>query len=335
MTQFPQRQLGTGGPLVGAVGLGCMGMSQAYGSRDDAESVATLHRAVDLGVTLLDTADVYGAGDNERLLSGVLASRRSEVVLATKFGLVPAGGQSGSHVPEGVDGRPEHVGEAVRASLTRLGVDHIDLYYLHRVDPQVPVEETFGAMAELVREGHVGHLGISEAGPDALRRAHAVHPIAALQSEWSLFTRDVETGVVPVCRELGITLVPFAPLGRGMLTGQVTSTQRLPEGDMRHGLPRFAAENLDANLALVAEIEDVAQAHGATAGQVALAWLLAQGADVVPIPGTKRRSYLEENAGAAAVELSGDDVGRLDALRPAGARYAPGSFMARLVERQG
>ena len=329
MTQLPQRQLGTGGPLVGAVGLGCMGMSQAYGSRDDAESVATLHRAIDLGVTLLDTADVYGAGDNERLLSGVLASRRSEVVLATKFGLVPA---EGSSVPGGVDGSPEHVREAVHASLERLGVDHIDLYYLHRVDPDVPVEETFGAMAELVGEGLVGRLGISEADAGALRRAHAVHPVSALQSEWSLFTRDIEADVLPACRELGITVVPFAPLGRGMLTGQVTSTANLPENDMRRGLPRFDADNLDANLALVGEIRAIAESHDATAGQVALAWLLAQGADVVPIPGTKRRAYLEENAGSTRLELTDDDLRRLDALRPAGARYAPGSFMARMVE---
>lgn len=330
LAELPQRQLGTGGPLVGAVGLGCMGMSQAYGSPDDAESIATLNRAIDIGVSLLDTADVYGSGDNERLLSGVLASRRSEVVLATKHGLVPA---SGSHTPGGVDGRPEHVREAVHASLTRLGVDHIDLYYLHRVDPEVPVEETFGAMAELVGEGLVGHLGISEAGVGNLRRAHAVHPIAALQSEWSLFTRDIETDVLPVCRELGISVVPFSPLGRGMLTGQVTTTANLPEGDMRRGMPRFAAENLEANLSLVGEIRAVAQARGATAGQVALAWLLAQGADVVPIPGTKRRTYLEENVGSALVELDDDDLARLDGLRPAGARYPEGSFMARLVDR--
>ena len=329
-TQLPQRQLGTGGPLVGAVGLGCMGMSQGYGSPDDAESLATLHRAIDLGVTLLDTADVYGNGDNERLLSGVLATRRSEVVLATKLGLVPS---SGSSTPGGVDGRPEHVREAVHASLTRLGVDHIDLYYLHRVDPDVPVEETFGAMAELVGDGLVSHLGISEAGVDNLRRAHGVHPITAVQTEYSLWTRDVETAVLPACRELGISVVPFSPLGRGLLTGTVTTTQNLPEGDMRRGLPRFDAENLDANLALVGQIRDIAEARGATAGQVALAWLLAQGADVVPIPGTKRRSYLEENVAATDVELDADDLARLDVLRPAGARYREGSFMARMVER--
>lgn len=329
-TQLPQRQLGTGGPLVGAVGLGCMGMSHAYGSPDDAESLATLHRAIDLGVTLLDTADVYGAGENERLLSGVLATRRHEVVLATKFGLVYP---PGSNVPGGVDGSPEHVHAAVRASLTRLGVDHIDLYYLHRVDPQVPVEETFGALAELVRDGLVGHLGVCETGAETIRRAHAVHPIAALQSEWSLFTRGIETDVLPACRELGISVVPFSPLGRGMLTGAVTSAEDLAEGDLRRELPRFAADNLAANLALVGEIRDIAEGHGATAGQVALAWLLAQGADVVPIPGTKRRSYLEANAGAAWVELGADDLTRLDRLRPSGARYPAGSFMARLAHR--
>ena len=331
MTDLPQRQLGTGGPLVGAGGLGCRARSQSYGAPDDAESVATLNRAIDLGVTLLDTADVYGNGANERLLSGVLASRRSEVVLATKFGLVPS---AGSHVPGAVDGRPEHVHEAVRASLTRLGVDHIDLYYLHRVDQDVPVEETFGALAELVTDGLVGHLGISEAGADQIRRAHAVHPLAALQSEWSLFTRDIETEVLPTCRELGISVVPFSPLGRGLLTGAVTSTENLPENDMRRGLPRFEAANLDANLALVGEIRSVASAHGASPGQVALAWLLAQGADVVPIPGTKRRSYLEENVAAAAVELDDEDLAGLDSLRPAGARYAEGSFMARMVEKR-
>ena len=331
LPHLPQRQLGTGGPLVGAVGLGCMGMSQSYGDPDDTESVATLHRAVDLGVTLIDTADVYGDGKNERLLSTFLAERRDEVVLATKCGLVPA---SGSHVPGGVDGRPEHVREAVHASLERLGVEHIDLYYLHRVDPDVPVEETFGAMSELVTQGLVGRLGISEVGEADLRRAHATHPVSALQSEWSLFTRDIETAVLPVCRELDISVVPFSPLGRGMLTGHVTTTADLPENDMRRNLPRFADENLAANLALVQEVASIAAAHEAKAGQVALAWLLAQGADVVPIPGTKRRTYLDQNAGAARLSLTDDDLARLDTLRPAGARYLPGSFMAKLVERR-
>jgi aryl-alcohol dehydrogenase-like predicted oxidoreductase len=308
-----------------------MGMSQSYGVRDDdAESIATLHRAIDLGVTLIDTADVYGGGENETLLSAVLATRRGEVTLATKVGLVPTPGQS---VPGGVNGRPEYVREAVQASLRRLGVEHIDLYYLHRVDPQVPIEETIGAMAELVREGLVGHLGVSETSADQLRRAHAVHPVAAVQSEWSLFTRDIETDVVPTARELGVAVVPFSPLGRGMLTGTVTSTADLPDDDMRRGFPRFADENLATNLALVEQVRAVAAEHGATPGQVALAWLLAQGPDVVPIPGTKRRRYVEENAAAADVTLSPADLDRLDALRPAGDRYAPGSFMARLVER--
>jgi len=328
---LPQRRLGTDGPEVGAIGLGCMGMSQSYGVRDDdAESVATLHRALDLGVTLIDTADVYGAGANETLLSGVVAARRDDVVLATKVGLVPAAGQS---VPGGVDGRPEYVRDAVRASLKRLGVEHVDLYYLHRVDPVVPVEETIGAMAELVEQGLVRHLGVSETSADQLRRAHAVHPIAAVQSEWSLFTRDVETDVLPTARELGIAFVPFSPLGRGMLTGAVGSTAELPPDDMRRNFPRFADEHLAGNLRLVEQVRAVAAEHGATPGQVALAWLLAQGPDVVPIPGTKRRRYLEENVGAAGLTLSPADLERLDALRPTGGRYPEGSFMARLVER--
>jgi len=327
---LPRRRLGTDGPEVGAIGLGCMGMSQSYGVRDDDESLATLHRALDLGVTLVDTADVYGAGANESLLSAVVAGRRDEVVLATKVGLVPSAGQS---VPGGVDGRPEYVHRAARASLARLGVDHVDLYYLHRVDPQVPVEETVGAMAELVGQGLVRYLGVSETSAEQLRRAHAVHPIAALQSEWSLFTRGLETDVVPAARELGVALVPFSPLGRGLLTGAVTSTADLPDDDMRRGFPRFADGNLAANLELVEQVRAVAVEHDAAPGQVALAWLLAQGPDVVPIPGTKRRRYLEENAGAVDVILSPGDLERLDALRPAGNRYADGSFMARLVQR--
>lgn len=326
-----QRRLGGEGPQVGALGLGCMGMSQSYGVRDDAESVATLHRAIDLGVTLLDTADVYGAGANERLLAQVLADRRDEVVLATKVGLVPAAGQS---IPGGVDGTPEHIHAGIRDSLRRLGTDHVDLYYLHRVDPDVPVEESVGAMGELVEQGLVRHLGLSEPSADQLRRAFGVHPIAAVQSEWSLFTRDVETDVLPAARELGVALVPFSPLGRGLLTGAVTSTQDMAADDMRRGFPRFAPENLEANLALVEQVRAVAAEHGATAGQVALAWLLAQGPDVVPIPGTKRRRYLEENVAAAEVRLTAEDLGRLDGLRPAGARYAEGSLMARLVERR-
>ena len=246
-----QRRLGGAGPQVGALGLGCMGMSQSYGVRDDAESVATLHRAIDLGMTLLDTADVYGAGANERLLAQVLADRRDEVVLATKVGLVPAAGQS---IPGGVDGTPEHIHAGIRESLRRLGTDHVDLYYLHRVDPDVPVEESVGAMAELVEQGLVRHLGLSEPSADQLRRAVGVHPVAAVQSEWSLFTRDVETDVLPAARELGVALVPFSPLGRGLLTGAVTSTQDMAADDMRRGFPRFAPENLEANLALVEQV---------------------------------------------------------------------------------
>ncbi|MFI7586837.1 aldo/keto reductase [Spongisporangium articulatum] len=330
-TPFPQRQLGTGGPLVGAVGLGCMGMSQSYGSPDDTESLAALNRAIDLGVTLIDTADVYGAGANERLIGPVVSRRREEIVLATKCGFV-ADTDPGS-APGGVDGRPEHVREAIRASLRRLGVEHVDLYYLHRVDPDVPVEETIGAFGELVREGLIGHVGISEASPENLRRAHATYPISALQSEWSLFTRGLEVDVVPVCRELGITVVPFSPLGRGLLTGTVTSVADLPENDMRKSMPRFADGNLDANLALVAEVQSIAGEHDATAGQVALAWLLAQGADVVPIPGTKRVKYVEENAAAATLALTDSDLARLDTLRPAGARYPEGSFAAKLAHQ--
>jgi aryl-alcohol dehydrogenase-like predicted oxidoreductase len=327
---LPQRRLGTGGPEVGAIGLGCMGMSQSYGVPEDAESLATLHRALDLGVTLIDTADVYGAGANEALVSQVVTARRDEVVLATKGGLVLAEGRS---IPVGTNGRPEYIREAARASLKRLGVEHIDLYYLHRVDPGVPVEETIGAMASLVDEGLVRRLGISEASGEQLRRAHAVHPIAAIQSEWSLFTRGLETEILPIARELGVAVVPFSPLGRGMLTGGVTTTADLPADDMRRGLPRFAEGNLATNLALVEQVRAVAAEHDATPGQVALAWLLAAGPDVVPIPGTKRRTYLEENVAAADVRLSPADLERLDALRPAGGRYADGSFMARLVER--
>jgi aryl-alcohol dehydrogenase-like predicted oxidoreductase len=312
---LPTRKLG---PLpVSAIGLGCMGMSFAYGRPDRTEALATLHRALDLGVTLLDTADIYGAGHNEQLLAEVLADRREQVVLATKFGIVT--GADG--YPAGVNGSPEYVRRACEASLRRLGVDHIDLYYLHRPDPTVPIEDTVGAMAELVRRGLVGHLGLSEASATTVRRAAAVFPIAAVQSEWSVFSRDIEASVLPVCRELGIGLVPFSPLGRGMLTGAVTGTDGLDADDFRRSLPRFGAENLEDNLAAVATVREIAAAHGATPGQVALAWLLGQGPDVVPIPGTKRVRYLEENVGAGALTLTGDERARLDALRAAGDRY--------------
>jgi aryl-alcohol dehydrogenase-like predicted oxidoreductase len=317
---LPSRSLGRTGPTVSAQGLGCMGMSFAYGTPDAAEAEATLARALDLGITFFDTADVYGLGHNEQLVGKALASRRDEVVLATKFGIhddptAPRGRR-------GVRGDAEYVRQACDASLGRLGVDHIDLYYQHRPDVRVPIEETVGAMAELVAASKVHHLGLSEASADTIRRAAAVHPIAALQSEWSLFSRDIEDEIVPTCRELGIALVPYSPLGRGMLTGAVASLDDLEDNDFRRTVPRFQGDNLDHNLELVAVVRDVAQARGATPGQVALAWLAAQGDDVVPIPGTKRRTYLEENVGALDVALTPGDLERLGGLSPAGARSA-------------
>ena len=321
---LPTRTLGTNGPEVSAQGLGCMSMTDfAYGPADEDEAVATLHRALDLGVTFLDTADVYGLTENERLVGRTIADRRDEVVLATKFGNVFRDGQ------RGVDGSPAYVAEACDASLARLGVDHIDLYYLHRPDLTVPIEDTVGAMAELVTAGKVLHLGLSEASADTVRRGAAVHPIAALQSEWSLFTRGLEDDVVPACRELGIGLVPFSPLGRGMLTGSVTDRAALADNDFRRTNPRFDEGNFQHNLALVDVVKEVAAAHGCTPGQVALAWLNAQGDDVVPIPGTKRRSYLEDNVGALAVTLTADDLERLGALEPAGDRAVDMTFVNR------
>ena len=321
---LPSRSLGRTGPSVSAQGLGCMGMSFAYGTPDAAEAEATLARALDLGITFFDTADVYGMGHNEQLVGKALASRRDEVVLATKFGIhddptAPRGRR-------GVRGDAEYVRQACDASLGRLGVDHIDLYYQHRPDIRVPIEETVDAMAELVRAGKVRHLGLSEASADTVRRAAAVHPIAALQSEWSLFSRDIEAEIVPACREAGIALVPYSPLGRGMLTGTVASLDELEDNDFRRTVPRFQGDNLDRNLELVTVVRDVAAARGATPGQVALAWLAAQGDDVVPIPGTKRRKYLEENVGALDVELTADDMARLGDLTAAGARSAAANW---------
>lgn len=310
---------------VSPLGLGCMGMSFAYGDADQDEAAATLHHALDVGVNLLDTADMYGSGANERLLSTVLADRRDEIVLATKFGIVvdPETGY-----PTGqVDGSPEYVRAAVDASLRRLGVYVIDLYYLHRVDPTRPIEETVGAMADLVAAGKVRELGLSEANADTLRRAAAVHPIAALQSEWSLFSRDVEDSDVPAAREVGAAVVPYSPLGRGMLTGSAAAI-RVGADDFRSTLPRWQADNLEHNLALVDEIRSVATEVDAGPGQVALAWLLAQGDDVVPIPGTKRVRYLDENLGAVQLELSDDHLRRLSALRPAGDRYPDMDWVA-------
>lgn len=306
---------------VGAQGLGCMGMSHAYGVHDDdGESVATIHRALELGVTLIDTADVYGSGVNEELVGRALKdpAHREKAVLATKFGIVhDASGTS-------VRGDAAYVRQCCDESLRRLDVDHIDLYYQHRVDPE-RVEETWGTLAELVAEGKVRRLGISEASAATIRRAHAVHPVTALQSEWSLWTRGIEDEIVPTCRELGIGIVPFSPLGRGFLTGTITSVSQLPEGDMRRGMPRFTKDNLDHNLQIVRTLRELAEEKGVTPGQLALAWVQHQGADVVPIPGTKRRAYLEENVAAAGLELSEEDARRIEAAAPpeavAGERY--------------
>jgi len=316
---LPSRALGRTGPTVSAQGLGCMGMSFAYGAPDRDEAVATLERAIDLGVTFFDTADMYGFGHNEELVGKTLAPHRDQVVLATKFGIHLDENAPGGR---GVRGDADYVRQACDASLARLGLDHIDLYYQHRPDVTVPIEETVGAMAELVEAGKVRHLGLSEASADTLRRASAVHPIAALQTEWSLFSRDIEAEIVPACRELGIGLVPYSPLGRGLLTGTVASLDELSDDDFRRGVPRFQGDNLDRNLTAVAVVREIAGDRGATAGQVALAWLTAQGDDVVPIPGTKRRSYLEENVGALDVELTADDVARLGALTVVGDRTA-------------
>jgi aryl-alcohol dehydrogenase-like predicted oxidoreductase len=317
-----QRTLGGQGLVVSALGLGCMGMSQSYGPGDDQESVATIHRALDLGMTFLDTADVYGPYTNERLVGRAIAGRREEVVLATKFGNQRL--DDGRRV---VNGKPDYVRQACDASLERLGVDHLDLYYQHRVDRSVPVEDTWGAMAELVQAGKVRHLGISEAAPATVRRAHAVHPVSAGQYEWSLFTRDLEDEVLPALRELGIGVVAYSPLGRGFLSGRITSPDDFGEDDFRRNHPRFTGENFARNLELVDRVRELAASKGATPSQLAIAWVLAQGDDVVPIPGTKRRSYLEENLGALDVELTPEDLAAIEEVTPrgsvAGARYNP------------
>ena len=295
-----------------------MGMSQSYGTGDDAESIATIHYALDHGVTFLDTADIYGVGANEELVGRAIAGRRDELVLATKFSMSRVDGV------QSINGRPEYVHSACDASLARLGVDHIDLYYQHRVDPTVPIEDTVGAMAELVAAGKVRYLGLSEASAATIRRAVAVHPISALQSEWSLWTRDIEDEVLAVARENGVGIVPYSPLGRGFLTGALKSPDEFSgEGDMRATMPRFQGENFDANMQIVEQVRTLAAQKDCTVGQIALAWVMAQGDDVVPIPGTKRRTYLEENIGAAAVSLSAADLATLDAIgAAAGARYA-------------
>ncbi|MCF8486628.1 MAG: aldo/keto reductase [Rhodobacteraceae bacterium] len=308
------RKLGSQGLTVSALGLGCSGMTSDYGVRDDVESVATLHHAIDLGVTLFDTSDAYAAGQNEELLAGALKGKRDKIVLASKFGNIRGpNGERG-----GTNGKPDYVAQACDKSLRRLGVDHIDLYYLHRVDPDTPIEDTVGAMARLIEQGKVRYIGVCEAGPETIRRAHATSPLTAVQMEYSLWTRDAEAAILPVLRDLGIGLVPYSPLGRGFLTGAFANRNDLLPTDRRHAHPRFQEGNFEANLALLEPIGDIAESHGITKGQVALAWLLAQWEGLVPIPGTKRRTYLEENLAAIDVVLSPQDIARLSEALPPG-----------------
>jgi aryl-alcohol dehydrogenase-like predicted oxidoreductase len=331
MTEMKTRRLGKNGPTLSALGLGCMGMSEFYGPADEAESIATIHRALDLGITYLDTADVYGPFTNEVLVGSAIRGRRSKVFLATKFGIL----RSEDPNYRGVSGRPEYVKQSFEASVKRLGVDVIDLYYQHRIDPNVPVEETVGTMGRLVQEGKVRYLGLSEAGPKTIRRAHKEHPITAVQNEYSLWTRGPEEGVLAVCGELGIGFVPYSPLGRGVLTGKITSLNDLAQDDFRRTNPRFEEANFKKNLELAHRLSQMAKEKGCTAGQLALAWVLAQGEFIVPIFGTKRRTYLEENIGALNVNLTAADLKRLDQLFPkdaaAGLRY--GEAMMALISK--
>ena len=326
MTQLQKRQLGNNGPSVSAIGLGCMGMSEFYGQADDERSIQTIHKTLDLGINFLDTADVYGPFTNERLVGRAIRDRRGEVILATKFGNVRT--EDGSWL--GINGRPDYVRQACDASLQRLGVDTIDVYYQHRVDPETPIEDTVGAMADLVKAGKVRYLGLSEAAPQTIRRAHKVHPISALQTEYSLWSRDPEGELLNTVRELGIAFVAYSPLGRGFLTGQIKSPADLAPDDWRHRNPRFQGENFQKNLDLATRVQALAREKGCTAAQLALAWLLSRGTDIVPIPGSTRADRVAENAGALDVPLTAADIASLDALAPtvAGERYAEGGMRA-------